>query len=75
MRQIFMHTPQLDKAAEILCISKSELSNLLRGQFKSCTIDRIFSLLRKLDHDIEIVLHKRPVNTPSAALRISTSAD
>ena len=66
---------KLDKAAKILCISKSELSNLLHGQFESCTIDRILSLLRKLDHDIEIVLHKRPANTPPAALRISTSAD
>ena len=65
----------LDEAAEILCISKSELSNLLHGKFESCTIDHILSLLRKLDHDIEIVLHKRPANTPPAALRISTSAD
>ena len=65
----------LDKAAKILRISPSELSDLLRGQFESCTIDHILSLLRKLDHDIEIVLHKRPANTPPAALRISTSAD
>ncbi len=65
----------LEEAAKILCNSKSELSNLLHGQFESCTIDHILSLLRKLDHDIEIVLHKRPANTPPAALRISTSAD
>lgn len=65
----------LRKAAKILRISKSELLNLLHGQFESCTIDHILSLLRKLDHDIEIVLHKRPANTPPAALRISTSAD
>ena len=65
----------LDKAAEILCISKSELSNLLHGQFESSTIDSILSLLRKLDHDVEIVLHKRPPNTPAAGLRISIYAD
>lgn len=65
----------LRKAAKILCISPSELSDLLHGQFESCTIDHILSLLRKLDHNIEIVLHKRPANTPPAALRISTSAD
>ena len=63
----------LGKAAKILCIRKSELSDMLNGQFESCTIDSILSLLRKLDHDIEIVLHKRPPNTPSAGLRISTS--
>lgn len=66
---------RLGKAAKILGIRKSELSNLLSGHFESCTIDSILSLLRKLDHDIEIVLHKRPPNTPPAGLRISTSAD
>ncbi len=66
---------KLDEAAIILCIDKSELSDLLDGRFRHFTIERIFSLLRKLDHDIEIVLHKRPANTPPAALRISTSAD
>ncbi len=65
----------LNKTSKILCISPSELSDLLQGQFESCTIDHILSLLGKLDHDIEIVLHKRPANTPPAALRISTSAD
>lgn len=65
----------LDKAAKILCISKSDLSNLLQGQFESCTIDSILSLLRKLDHDVEIVLHKRSPNTPAAGLRVSSSAD
>ena len=66
---------KLDEASEILCISTSELSALLDGHFRHFTIDRILSLLRKLDHDIEIVLHKRPANSPPAALRISTSAD
>ena len=66
---------KLDEAAEILCISKSELSDMLDGLFDSWTIDHLLSLLGKLDHDIEIVLHKRPANTPPAGLRISTSAD
>ena len=65
----------LDKTAKILCISKSELSNLMRGEFESCTIDYILSLLRKLDHDVEIVLHKRSPNAPAAGLRVSSSAD
>ena len=65
----------LDKAAKILCIGKSELLNLLQGEFESCTIDYILSLLRKLDHDVEIVLHKRSPDTPAAGLRVSSSAD
>lgn len=63
----------LDEASKILSMDESELSDMLDGQFESWTIDSILSLLRKLDHDIEIVLHKRPPNTPSAGLRISTS--
>ncbi len=66
---------KLDGAAKILCISKSELSDMLDGLFDSWTIDRLLSFLNKLGHDIEIVLHKRPANTPPAGLRISTSAD
>ena len=66
---------KLDEAAKILCISKSELSDMLDGLFDSWTIDRLLSFLNKLGHDIEIVLHKRPANTPPAGLRISTSAD
>ena len=65
----------LEKASKILCISKSDLSNLLQGEFESCTIDYILSLLRKLDHDVEIVLHKRSPNAPAAGLRVSSSAD
>ena len=65
----------LDKAAKLLSISKSELTNLLQGEFESCTIDYILSLLRKLDPDVEIVLHKKSSDTPAAGLRVSSSAD
>ena len=63
------------EAAKILGISKTELSTILKGRLADCSLDQLLSLLGKLDHDIEIVLHKRPANTPPAALRISTSAD
>lgn len=63
------------EAAKILEISKTELSTLLKGRLTDCSFDQLLSLLGKLDHDIEIVLHKRPANTPPTGLRISTSAD
>lgn len=63
------------EVAKILGISKTELSTILKGRLADCSLDQLLSLLGKLDHDIEIVLHKRPANTPPAALRISTSAD
>ena len=63
------------EAAKILGISKNELSTLMKGRLADCSLDHLLSLLGKLDHDIEIVLHKRPANTPPVGLRISTSAD
>ena len=66
---------RLGKAAKILGIPKSELSALLKGLFDGFTIERLLSLLEKLDHDIEIVLRKRPANTPTAGMRISAAAD
>lgn len=65
----------LDEASEILDIKKSDLSDLLDGLFGSYSMDHLFMLLRKLDHDIEIVLRKRPANTPLTCLRITTSVD
>lgn len=56
-------------------ISKNELSALLKGRLADYSLDQLLSLLGKLDHDVEIVLHKRPANTPSSGLRITTSAD
>lgn len=66
---------KLEEAAKTLSISKPELSKLIKGHFRHFTIVHISALLRKLDHDIEIVLHKRLPNTRSAGLRISTSAE
>lgn len=61
------------EAAKILGISKNELTTLMKGRLADCSLDHLLSFIGKLDHDIEIVLHKRPPNTPSAGLRISTS--
>ena len=61
------------EAAKILGINKNELTTLMKGRLTDCTLDHLLSFLGKLDHDIEIVIHKRPPNTPSAGLRISTS--
>lgn len=65
----------LDEASEILNISKSELSDILDGLFRSVSIERLLSLHGKLDPDIEIVHHKRLTDTPSVDRRTTTSAD
>ncbi len=62
------------KAAKILNISKSELSNLLDGLFDGFSVDQLLSLLRKLDQDIEIVIHKKSADASTASVSVSTAA-
>ena len=47
------------EASNILGISKSDLSTILKGRLADCSIDQLLSLLGKLDHDIEIVLQQK----------------
>ena len=42
------------KAADFLGISRSKMTELRNGRLKGFTIDYLFSLLGKLDHQIEI---------------------
>ena len=64
-----------DKATEILDISEKELNSLLKGRLADYSLDKLLSFLGKLGHDVEIVLHKRPENTPSTGLRITTTTE
>ena len=64
-----------DKAAKIMDINKKELSTLLKGRLADYSLDQLLSLLGKLGHDVEIVLHKRSENTPSTGLRITTTSE
>ena len=60
------------KAAEMLDLSKSEFSALQDGLLDDFSIQHLFSLIRKLDCDIEIVVRGRPANKPAAEINIST---
>ena len=61
------------KAAKILGIRKSELSNLLDGLFRDFSITDLFSMLEKLNHEIEVVVHQRSADTLPTKPHISTS--
>ena len=60
------------KAARHLGISKQEVTALLNGRLDDFSIEHLFSMLRKLDRDIEIVVRERPADTPPAEINIST---
>ena len=53
------------KAAKILGIRKSELSNLSKGLFRDFSITDLFSLLEKLNHEIEVVVHRSTDTLPT----------
>lgn len=61
------------KAAKILGIRKPELSNLLDGLFRDFSITDLFSMLEKLNHEIEIVVHQRSADPLPTKPHISTS--
>lgn len=61
------------KAAKILGIRKSELSDLLDGLFRDFSMTALFSMLEKLNHEIEVVVHQRSADTLSTKPHISTS--
>ena len=61
------------KAAKILGIRKSELSNLLDGLFRDFSITDLFSMLEKLNHEIEVVVHQRPADPLPTKSHISAS--
>ena len=48
---------QID-AANLLGLSQSDVSRLLRGQFQNYSVERLFRLLMALGHDVNIVIHK-----------------
>lgn len=59
------------KAAKMLDLNKSEFSALQDGLLDDFSIQQLFSLIRKLDCDIEIVVRGKPANKPAAEINIS----
>lgn len=58
--------------ARTLDLSRSDVSRLLRGEFRECSLDRLFRYLIALGCDIEIVIGKSDAAT-GGELRIAPS--
>ena len=61
------------EAAKILGIDQPKVSSLKNGRLGGFSIERLFSFLRKLDRDIEIVVRERPKEKPHAEISISAA--
>jgi predicted XRE-type DNA-binding protein len=49
-----------ESAAEFLDVSETQLADLLRGQFRDGSTDKLISYLNRLGRDVEIVVSKAP---------------
>ncbi len=59
------------EAAKMLDLSKSELSALSDGLLDDFSIQHLFSLIRKLDCQVEIIVSGTPAHNPAAEISIS----
>jgi predicted XRE-type DNA-binding protein len=59
------------KAADLFGIRQPDISNMLRGEFRQFSVERLLRFLVKLDQDVEIVekAHRNRHNAP--ALHVS----
>jgi predicted XRE-type DNA-binding protein len=61
------------EAARILGISQPKVSALRNGRLAGFSLERLFSFLRRLDRDIEIVVREKPKDRPTAEISISAA--
>ena len=59
------------EAAKMLDLSKSQLSALSDGLLDDFSIQHLFSLIRKLDCKVEIVVRGKPAHNTAAEISIS----
>jgi predicted XRE-type DNA-binding protein len=62
-------------AARLLGVKQPDVSNMLRGQFRQFSVERLLRFLVALDHDVEIVVkqHRSSCRAP-AALHVEMAA-
>ena len=61
------------EAAKVLGIDQPKVSALKNGRLGGYSIERLFSFLRKLDRDIEIVVRPRQKDKPETEISISAA--
>lgn len=59
------HMKQKDAAA-VFSVRQPNVSKMLRGEFRQCSVERLLPFLVKLDQDVEIVVrpHREGQNAP-----------
>ncbi|HSW94057.1 MAG TPA: helix-turn-helix transcriptional regulator [Gammaproteobacteria bacterium] len=56
------------EAAQILRISQPKISAIVNGRLADFSIERLIGFLNRLDQDVEIIVHNKPVRSKRSAL-------
>ena len=59
------------ETAELLDVKQSDVSKMLRGEFRQFSVERLLRFLVALDHDVEIVVKPHRGRNDAAALHVS----
>lgn len=59
-------------AADLLAIDQPKISRLMRGQLNEFSLEKLLHFLTQLDHDIEIVIKKKPSTHEKGDIAVST---
>lgn len=59
------------EAAELFGVRQPDVSNMLRGEFRQFSVERLLRFLVALDQDVEIVVRPHRGRENSAALHVS----
>lgn len=60
-------------AATRMGIAQPDLSNLLRGRFRGCSVDRLTGMLGRLGYGVDIVLRPPEAGGELRTVRVNTS--
>ena len=58
-------------AAGLLGIKQPDVSNMLRGQFRQFSVERLLNFLVTLNQDVEIVIKQHRQNSTAPMLRVA----
>ena len=58
-------------AAALFGVRQPDISNMLRGEFRQFSVERLLRFLVKLDQDVEIVVHPHRDRQNAPALHVS----
>lgn len=58
------------EAAEILALKQPDVSALMNGKFLNFSVDRLLTLLVRLNQEVDIIIKPAPFNTTSSGIHV-----